>query len=311
MELIERLNECGKKRKPIFFAIDFEMKNWILEDENVQFQLGNFRNYIKKKTKKKTNITKRLHVSFDEYKKGLKKVKNEIKKGNTYLLNLTFETKLEGEIDLEDIFHSANAPFKLHVKNKFVCFSPERFVQIKDNQISTYPMKGTIEASIPHAMERILANQKEMSEHTMVVDLLRNDLGIVAKNIQVEKFRYIDSINAGKKELLQVSSKITADLQDNWHEKLGDLIFSMLPAGSITGTPKKKTVEIIKEIENYERGFFTGIFGYYDGKSFDSAVMIRFIEKTEDAYVFKSGGGITIESDALSEYEEMKDKVYV
>lgn len=287
------------------------MKNWIFEDENVQFQLENFRNFKPITNHKKINITNRLHVSFEEYKKALKKVKKEIKKGNTYLLNLTFETKLEGEIDLQSIFHSANAPFKLHVKDKFVCYSPERFVQIKDNQISTYPMKGTIEASIPHAMERILANQKEMSEHTMVVDLLRNDLGIVGKNIQVEKFRYIDKINAGKKELLQVSSKITADLDESWHENLGDIVKKMLPAGSITGTPKRKTVEIIKEIENYERGFFTGIFGLYDGKSFDSAVMIRFIEKTDEGYIFKSGGGITIESDALSEYEEMRDKVYV
>ena len=172
-------------------------------------------------------------------------------------------------------------------------------------------MKGTIEANIPHAMERILANQKETSEHTMVVDLLRNDLGIVGKNIKVEKFRYIDKINAGKKELLQVSSKITADLEENWHERLGDIVSSMLPAGSITGTPKKKTVEIIKTIENYERGFFTGVFGYYDGKSFDSAVMIRFIEKQRNSYVYKSGGGITLDSDVCLEYEEMKDKVYI
>ena len=287
------------------------MKNWIFEDENVQFQLENFRNYTPFLNKRKINISNRLHVSFEEYKKALKKVKKEIQKGNTYLLNLTFATKLEGNIDLESIFHSANAPFKLHVKDKFVCYSPERFVQIKDNQISTYPMKGTIDATIPHAMERILANQKEMSEHTMVVDLLRNDLGIVGKNIQVEKFRYIDKINAGKKELLQVSSKITADLDESWHENLGNIVKKMLPAGSITGTPKRKTVEIIKKIENYERGFFTGVFGYYDGKNFDSAVMIRFVEKTADGYVYKSGGGITIESDALSEYEEMKDKVYV
>ncbi len=61
-------------------------------------------------------------------------------------------------------------------------------------------MKGTIEAHIPHALERILANQKETSEHTMVVDLLRNDLGIVGKNIQVEKFRYVDKIHAGEKK---------------------------------------------------------------------------------------------------------------
>jgi len=181
-----------------------------------------------------------LHVSFEEYKKALKKVKNEIKKGNTYLLNLTFETKLKADVDMESIFYNTNAPFKLHVKDKFVCFSPERFIQIRDNQISTYPMKGTIDATIPHAMERILTNQKEMSEHTMVVDLLRNDLGIVGKNIKVEKFRYIDKIGAGAKELLQVSSKITADLDENWHENLGGIVKQMLPAGSITGTKNSR-----------------------------------------------------------------------
>ena len=308
--MVSKLNEYGKKRKPLFFAVDFEMKNWIFEDANVQFQLENKKNFQEKKLHKHPKI-KPLHVSFEKYRKALDKVKQEIKKGNTYLLNLTFETKLEGSLDLEDIFYASKAPFKLLVKDKFVCFSPERFVQIKNNQISTYPMKGTIEASIPHAMEKILANQKEMSEHTMAVDLLRNDLGMVGKNVTVEKFRYIDKISAGKKELLQVSSKITADLEENWHENLGNIISKMLPAGSITGTPKKKTVQIIKNIENYERGFFTGVFGYYDGQSFDSAVMIRFIEKQGQNYIYKSGGGITIDSDAKEEYQEMKDKVYV
>ncbi len=308
--MFNRLNNYGKKRKPIFFAIDFEMKEWIFEDKNVQYKLDDFKNFVEKESRKST-IQNTLHVEFQEYRKAIKKVKEQIKRGNTYLLNLTFETRLKGDIDLESIFYNANVPFKLHVKDRFVCFSPERFVQIKNNKISTYPMKGTIEASIPHALERILANQKEMSEHTMVVDLLRNDLGIVGENVQVEKFRYIDKIKAGEKELLQVSSKITADLDESWHDRLGDILFSMLPAGSITGTPKKKTVEIIKEIENYKRGFFTGVFGYYDGKSFNSAVMIRFIEKQQDGYVYKSGGGITIDSDEVSEYEEMKGKVYI
>ena len=218
---------------------------------------------------------------------------------------------MDNNLNLKDIFYSSDAPFKLYVKDRFVCFSPERFVKIEDNKISTYPMKGTIDAKIKNAKEKILSDKKEMSEHTMVVDLLRNDLGIVAKNIRVEKFRYVEKIKAGEKELLQVSSKITGDLDENWHEKLGDILKAMLPAGSISGTPKKKTVEIIKRVENYKRGFFTGVFGYYDGKSLDSAVMIRFIEKTKDGYIYKSGGGITIDSDEVSEYEEMKDKVYL
>lgn len=75
---------------------------------------------------------------------------------------------------------------------------------------------------------------------------------------------------------------------------------------------QKKTVEILKEIEGYERGFYTGVFGIFDGKNLDSAVMIRFIEKDKDGNLFyKSGGGITCDSDCKSEYEEMIDKIYL
>jgi para-aminobenzoate synthetase component 1 len=173
-------------------------------------------------------------------------------------------------------------------------------------------MKGTIDANIPNASAKILGDMKEMAEHTMVVDLLRNDLGIVSKKVRVEKFRYIDEINAGDKRLLQVSSKISAELDNNWNEKLGDILVSLLPAGSITGTPKKKTVEIIKEVEKYERDYYTGIFGVFDGKSLDSSVMIRFIEKDKKGELYyKSGGGITCDSNAQLEYQELLDKVYI
>ena len=80
---------------------------------------------------------------------------------------------------------------------------------------------------------------------------------------------------------------------------------------SAMAAPKKKTVEIILDTEEYQRGYYTGIFGYFDGKNLDSAVMIRFIENTEKGMIYKSGGGITSFSDKESEYLEMIDKVYV
>ncbi len=111
--------------------------------------------------------------------------------------------------------------------------------------------------------------------------------------------------------LLQVSSEISGVLENNWHERIGDILLSLLPAGSISGAPKRKTIEIIKTVEDYHRGFFTGVFGYFDGNQLDSAVMIRFIEKSGDQLIYKSGGGITIDSDVTREYEEMLEKVYV
>ena len=297
------------------FIIDFDKENFIIEDFNssdILFSFENFSNTPPKPPKKLT-FFKKHPIPYQKYKTAFDNVINEIKQGNSYLLNLTFPTKIETNLTLEDIFHKAQAKFKLKYKDKFVCFSPERFVKIENNKIYTYPMKGTIDASIPNAHQKILNNPKELAEHTMVVDLLRNDLGIIGKNIKVTKFRYIDKIKAGNKELLQVSSEIVGELNKNWVKNWKEMLLKILPAGSITGTPKTKTTQIIKETEKYNRGFYTGIFGIIDEKIgfLDSAVIIRYIEKDNNNYFYKSGGGITIDSDCKKEYKELIDKVYL
>jgi len=298
-----------------FFLIDFDKNEIIIEDinsSNFLISFENIKNYTPKMITKKTTFTK-IPISYEKYKKAFDNVIEEIKNGNTYLLNLTFPTQIQTNLNLEEIFYKADSKFKLKYKDKFVCFSPERFVKIENNKIYTYPMKGTIDANIKDAKNKILNNQKELAEHTMVVDLLRNDLGMVAKNIRVNKFRYIDKIKAGDKELFQVSSEIVGDMPKNWIENWQEIIMQLLPEGSITGTPKKKTIEIIKNSEKYERGFYTGIFGIIDEKNnfLDSAVIIRYIEKQQDKLVYKSGGGITLDSNCKSEYQEMIDKVYL
>lgn len=254
------------------------------------------------------NLTK-TPVSFESYKKKFNRVIEEIKKGNTYLLNLTQPTFIKTTASLDEIYKSSNAAYKIKYKDNFVCFSPESFIQIKNNKIYTYPMKGTIDASIPDAKKIILEDKKELAEHIMIVDLLRNDLGIIATNIKVEEFRYITKIKLKNKTLLQVSSKISGDLPKDFD--FGESFKKLLPAGSISGTPKRKTVEIIQNTEGYNRGFFSGVFGYFDGNCFDSCVLIRYIEKTKKGLVYKSGGGITIDSDVKKEYQEMIDKVYI
>jgi len=164
---------------------------------------------------------------------------------------------------------------------------------------------------LPGAKDEILKNSKELAEHVTIVDLIRNDLSMVAKNVKVDKFRYVDEITTHEKKLLQVSSEISGEMPMNYTEKIGDILFSLLPAGSISGAPKKKTLEIINRVERYDRSFYTGIFGYFDGKDLDSGVMIRFIENANDGFIFKSGGGITVNSDLKTEYQELIDKVYV
>ena len=310
-ELINKLNLYGSKMESFFFIIDYKLKNFDIIKLNelpkdILYEL-NFNN------SKKHNINlEKKPIDFSRYKQSFIKIQQHIEDGNSYLANLTFCTPVKLQNSLLDIYNKANAKYKLYYKDKFVSFSPEKFIQIYDNHIYTYPMKGTIDASIEGAKDILLNDKKEFAEHTMVVDLLRNDIGQIANNIKVEKFRYIDKIKAGDKELLQVSSKISGKLEENWQNRLGDIITTLLPAGSITGTPKKKTVEILKDIEDYNRGYFTGIFGVFDGQTLDSAVLIRFIEKIEsNKYVYKSGGGITSDSNAKSEYNEMINKVYI
>ena len=259
---------------------------------------------------KKANLIK-YPIDFKTYSTSFNKVIEEIKSGNTYLLNLTFRSEIETTLTLGEIFTQAKAPYKLLIDNKFVCFSPECFIKIEDNTISTYPMKGTIDASFPNAKDKILNNLKETAEHTMIVDLMRNDLNMVGVKTSVPKFRYIDKIKAGDKELLQVSSEIKAELSVNWHKNLGTILDKLTPAGSISGTPKLNTLKIIDNVENCPRGLYCGVFGVYDGKSLKSAVMIRAIEKDGDKLYYHSGGGITLDSDLGLEYQELIDKIYL
>ncbi len=311
----EQINTLAKQRTPFLFITSFDGEKIFAQplddlDDDIFYKLEDWRNYpVKKRTKDFT--ASKSPVEFNTYKKALDDVLEEIRSGNTYLLNLTFRTPIETNLTLKEVFTYAKAKFKLYFRGEFICFSPERFVEIEENTIATYPMKGTIDAHLPDAKETILADQKEMAEHVMIVDLMRNDLGIIGSDVKVEKFRYVETIKAGEKELLQVSSKITATLPTDWKDNLGTLLSQILPAGSISGTPKKSTVNIIKHVENFDRGFYTGVFGVFDGESLRSGVMIRFIENENGQFFYKSGGGITIDSDAKSEYEELIDKIYL
>jgi len=249
--------------------------------------------------------------AFAEYQNAFDKVKTQIGLGNSYLLNLTFESPIATNLSLAEIYNLSLAPYKLLFKNRFVVFSPETFVTINDGLISSFPMKGTIDATLPDAEKILLEDKKEHAEHNTIVDLIRNDLAMVSDDVVVERFKFLQKVKTHAGELLQMSSKITGKLPENFKESLGDIILKLLPAGSISGAPKPKTLDIIRSAENYHRGYYTGIFGHYDGKNLHSAVMIRYIEQRNGQLFFKSGGGITSLSKASAEYEELIQKIYL
>ena len=301
---------------------------------------------------------------YEDYERSFNIVKSNIMAGNSYLTNLTCRVPVSCNLPLEEIFHRAKGKYKLLLRRKrtqaedkahlkeenieenltpFVCFSPETFVRIKGGRIYSYPMKGTLDASLPNAEKQLMEDRKEAAEHATIVDLIRNDLSRVAENVRVDKYRYIDVLHTNKGDILQTSSEISGRLPEDYPHHLGEILDAQLPAGSITGAPKDKTMQIIHEAEGYDRGFYTGIMGIYDQGELNSAVMIRFIEeetspvdfeadgeknfkasegkgveasegKRDEAsrkLYFKAGGGITSKSDCRKEYEEVIQKIYL
>jgi para-aminobenzoate synthetase component 1 len=317
-EVFELMNVFGSSFHPFLFGIDFEVKQGFFMDptkaceSGVYYNINGIGNTIKPEFEtKRVNLVKHP-VDQSKYNSSFEIVHRNLVEGNSYLTNLTFPTDIELNITLPEIFARSRARYRLLFEDEFVVFSPEIFVQIEiDGTIRSFPMKGTIDASLPDAENRILADPKETAEHNTIVDLIRNDLSMVASDVKVDRFRYVEKIETHEKTLLQVSSEISGKLSENYNSELGNIFRELLPAGSISGAPKKKTLQIIHEAETYSRGFYSGVFGYFDGSKLDSGVMIRFIKKENEKLIFCSGGGITANSNPNAEYNELIDKVYV
>ncbi|MCX8490337.1 MAG: aminodeoxychorismate synthase component I [Cyclobacteriaceae bacterium] len=314
----EQLNDWGHNKVPFLFLIDFELqkpKAWQINEissAELLFEINGFSNAPKEKIEKKESLKLEVEPSLNsEYKSKFSRVMNYLNRGDSFVTNLTIKTKIHSKHLLRELFYLADARYKIWYKERFLVFSPEIFIQIRDQKIFSFPMKGTIDATIPQAKEKILADQKELAEHVTIVDLLRNDLSSVASSVKVKRFRYVEKVKTSDKNLLQISSQIQGNLPLDYSSHIGDILFSLLPAGSVSGAPKVKTCQIIQEVEGESRGYYTGIVGYFDGVNLDSGVMIRYIEKAGNDLFFRSGGGITTQSNVEAEYQEALDKIYV
>ena len=312
-QFIERTNRWGTQRRPFLFVIDYEMQRpWAAPlDElppDVVFRMPPDAAGAPTPT---VDFQFEPHpMPFETYGAAFEQAMHHLQRGDTYLLNLTFPTRLTTNLDLRTMFRIARAPYKLYFQDRFTVFSPECFVRIADNIIRTFPMKGTARADDPAALREVLDDNKERWEHATVVDLLRNDLAMVAAHVEVVRYRYPSRVSTHAGDWWQISSEIAGRLSPDWHHRVGSLLVRLLPAGSISGAPKARTVQIIRDIEKQPRGWFTGVFGVYGGRGLESAVMIRYVERRGDGTLwFRSGGGITAYSRAEAEYREMIQKV--
>ncbi|STQ85915.1 anthranilate synthase component I family protein [Helicobacter muridarum] len=285
-------------------------------------------------------------IDIQKYKRDFSAIKEHIAKGDTYQVNYTQEILLatnkphtnnlnrhnKSTIDkkilksglklFKALCKKQNAPYKAFFYNEFLTilsFSPELFFSIKRNEITTKPMKGTInrgiEDSKKHKIDKkkdkelkkkLKQDNKNRSENIMIVDLLRNDLSRIynAKNIKTKKLFTIHSYRT----LHQMVSTIQAKLPKPF--KLLDIFLAIFPCGSITGTPKLKTIEIIQALECRKRGIYCGAMGVVSSKKIVFSIPIRTLirYKNEDFYRYGVGSGIVWDSDVNDEIKELKLK---
>jgi para-aminobenzoate synthetase component 1 len=331
MDFVEQLNQWGQEKKPFVFLIDFEQKKplaWPVDacPDDFQFKFTKASS-AKKELQNATIIDEPLAavghknvnsvehslitkypIKTSDYQHKFNQVMDALHKGDSFLMNLTIPTPVQNTVNFQTYFDHAKSKYVVWLKNDFIAFSPETFIQIESGMISTFPMKGTIDASLPNAKELLLNDSKELAEHATIVDLLRNDLSRVASKVRVTNFRYYEEIPTQNGMIGQVSSAIEGELPPDYASRIGSILYDLLPAGSVSGAPKKKTAQLIASIEGTDRGYYTGIAGYFDGVNLDSCVLIRYLGADQ---VYHSGGGITFQSDMASEYQEMINKVYV
>jgi para-aminobenzoate synthetase component 1 len=253
----------------------------------------------------------------DDYTAAIKKVREYIASGDIYQVNLSqrFETDFSGDpFNLfRALFHKNPAPFFAYINagdHYLVSTSPERFLKLRGKEVETRPIKGTRPRGKTESEDRSLKLELEQSEKddaelSMIVDLLRNDLGKVceAGSVRVEQHKRVEAYS----NVFHLVS-IVKGILDGSYDPI-DLIRAAFPGGSITGCPKIRAMEIIDELEPNRRHAYTGSIGYVSfHDTMDLSIAIRTATIYHGRIFFSVGGGIVYDSDPLDEYNETLHK---
>ena len=254
-----------------------------------------------------------LETSEAEYSAKVRRIKEYIAAGDTYQVNFTDRVRVFTNMRADTAFgvllgqQPVAYSALLHVAGQHILsLSPELFFRIEDDRIFTRPMKGTMHRGLDSAedhaaAERLKHDEKNRAEHLMIVDLLRNDLGRICRmgSVRVEDIFSVERYRT----LFQMTSTISGRLRNGL--SYYEIFRAMFPGGSITGAPKVRTMEIIREMERGPRGVYTGAIGYMspDGTAAFN-IAIRTLVLKGGAARMGVGGGIVADSKPDEEYKE-------
>jgi para-aminobenzoate synthetase / 4-amino-4-deoxychorismate lyase len=284
-------------------------RGWQGEPSNILFQ----REAVESEQRNVPPDSATLEITEEDYCARILKIKEYIAAGDTYQVNFTDRVSFASQVSSDSLFEelsnqqpTAYSAFLNIEDHHILSFSPELFFRIDQGRIVTRPMKGTMPRGLDadddaQAMARLRSDEKNRSEHVMIVDLLRNDLGRISTmgTIKVEDLFTVERY----KTLLQMTSTISGRLRPDI--RYYEIFRSLFPSGSVTGAPKIRTMQIIRELETKRRGIYTGAIGFMspDGSAVFN-VAIRTLVMRNGRAQMGVGGGIVTDSDPESEYRE-------
>lgn len=258
--------------------------------------------------------------NFEDYRNKFKLVMDYLKEGDCYQINLSKQYKVLVEGDswqFYKIFRNSN-------KSRYMAYldfkdfqilsgSPERFIQVRGNAVNTRPIKGTIGRDKNHDRDKknalaLKESVKDQSENLMIVDLLRNDL---SKNCDIGSIKVSELFELESyPNVHHLVSTISGNLKNE--SNMLKLFSDSFPGGSITGAPKIRAMEIIRELEDHNRELYCGSVVYFSfNRSMDSNIAIRSLFRKGNELYFYSGGALTIASNDKDEFQEIEDKVRI
>ena len=255
--------------------------------------------------------------SREKYCEMVEKAKNYIYEGDIFqvVLSNRIEADISGSLlDTYRVLRTTNpSPYMFYFSSddiEIAGASPETLVKLNDNKLYTFPLAGTRPRGKTdeedHELEHdLLADEKELAEHNMLVDLGRNDIGRISKigSVKVDKYLSVERFS----HVMHIGSTVTGDLRSDLDSLAA--IDSILPAGTLSGAPKIRACEIINELEDNKRGIYGGAIGYVDlSGNIDTCISIRIAFARNNKVFIRSGAGIVADSVPDSEFDESLNK---